>query len=321
MAVRMDPPTTTLSIPMQPADMLDQITPVSQMISLSHLGVPQIQRSNWRLKIDGLVERAAELTFDDIAAYPKHRIVAAHQCAGSPLNPQVPTQRVCNMVWSGARLADILADCGPCLDARFVWATGADHGSFAGVDVENFQKDLPISRVEEDVLLAYELNDAPLPDFAGFPVRLFVPGYYGTNSVKWLTHLHLATDRADGPFTSRWYNDPMPDGPARPVWAIAPASCIVTSSGQKPSGPQEVWGWAWGDRGIDRVEVSTDGGTSWHTAVLEPAEDRGWQRFSLEWSPSKGAALLMSRAYSRTGDVQPASGARNAIFSVAVTVT
>ena len=100
---------------------------------------------------------------------------------------------------------------------------------------EWFVKDLTLARLAAgDVLLAYEVNGAPLPAEHGFPVRLVVPGYYGTNSVKWLWRLHLADRRAAGPFTTVLYNHEagalevaagLP--PRRPVWAIAPESIIV----------------------------------------------------------------------------------------------
>ena len=85
-----------------------------------------------------------------------------------------------------------------------------------------------MSRVHAGVLIAYELNGAALPAEHGFPARLVVPGFYGTNSVKWLSRITVTDRRAPGPFTSRWYQDPQlgesgqPAGPPTPVWSIAP---------------------------------------------------------------------------------------------------
>ena len=95
-------------------------------------------------------------------------------------------------------------------------------------------KDLPLERMPSDVLIAYELNGAPLPAEHGFPARLVVPGFYGTNSVKWLTRMTVAETRATGAFTTRWYNDPVPNaagedsGETVPVWSVAPESIIVS---------------------------------------------------------------------------------------------
>jgi len=86
-----------------------------------------------------------------------------HQCAGNPLEPFAPSQRVCNVVWGGARLTDVLAVCQPHPDARYLWSYGADYGTFDGVEIDAYVKDLPLERVHADVLIAYELNGAPLP--------------------------------------------------------------------------------------------------------------------------------------------------------------
>src|SRR2546430_2537837 len=130
--------------------------------------------------------------------YEKVSVTSVHQCAGSPMAPSEPTQRVCNVTWAGARLADILAECEPRPTARFVWSTGADYGEFSGGSVEAYVKDLPINRVKSDALVAYEMNGAPLAPEHGFPARLVVPGFYGTNSVKWLTRMTLPEARAPG---------------------------------------------------------------------------------------------------------------------------
>ena len=82
--------------------------------------------------------------------------------------------------------------------ARFIWSYGLDHGTYDGHAVDNYAKDLPLARLDDSVLIATELNGAPLPPEHGFPARLLVPGYYGTNSVKWLDRIVLAERRADG---------------------------------------------------------------------------------------------------------------------------
>ena len=196
-------------LPLAPHKMRDRFTRVEDAIVLCHLGVPRIARDDWSLTIDGLVARAQTLSFGDLMRFAKVSVTSVHQCAGSPLAPNEPTQRVCNVTWGGARLGDVLARCEPLPSARFVWSTGADYGSFGGVSIDSYVKDIPIERVASDVLLAYEMNGDPLAPEHGFPVRLVVPGFYGTNSVKWLTCLTLAEHRAGGPFTTRWYNDPV----------------------------------------------------------------------------------------------------------------
>jgi DMSO/TMAO reductase YedYZ molybdopterin-dependent catalytic subunit len=316
-------------IPLLPHQMSSRLTTTQDMIVLCHLGVAHLDRDSWFLTIDGLVERGRELRFADLAAYPQHRITSFHQCAGSPLQPFEPTRRISNVRWGGARLVDVLADCGPLPSARFLWSRGADHGRFGELVHAAYIKDLPLERVAADVLIAYELNEEPLPPEHGFPARLVVPGFYGTNSVKWLTRITLAVERAQGAFTTRWYNDPVLDesgrasGESTPVWSVAPESIIVEPAPDATlacADPVKIWGWAWADHPVERVEVSTDGGLNWDDASVEPRSERSWQKFSVKWRPrGNGRVTLCSRA-SSCGLSQPGNGRRNAIHRVSVMV-
>jgi DMSO/TMAO reductase YedYZ molybdopterin-dependent catalytic subunit len=313
-------------LPCEPRDLTDRITPAEKCIVLCHLGIPEISVSDWRVEICGLVDRCGQLRMSDLLAFPKIEILSVHQCAGSPLDPHKPTQRVCNVKWAGARLRTVLDRFGVRPEARFVWSTGADHGNFAGVECDAYTKDLPLGRIDEDVLLAYEMNGSRLSQEQGFPVRLVVPGFYGTNSVKWLSRIELAADRAAGPFTTQWYNEPDEFGQGRhPVWALAPQSVIVHPRTDRPPGahaPVQVWGWAWCDGPLARVEVSVDGGLNWMDARLEQRDGRGWQKFILQWTPSgSGSYSLMSRAVASDGQQQPLAGRRNAIFGVTIEVS
>ena len=184
---KLDPHQFIRRIPLAPHQMHDRLTCVDDAIVLCHLGLPRITREDWSLSIDGVCARPRTLSFADLMGYEKVSVTSVHQCAGSPMAPSEPTQRVCNVTWAGARLADILAECELRPTALFVWSTGADYGEFGGVRVEAYVKDLPLERVKSDVLLAYEMNGEPLTPEHGFPARLVVPGFYGTNSVKWLT--------------------------------------------------------------------------------------------------------------------------------------
>jgi DMSO/TMAO reductase YedYZ molybdopterin-dependent catalytic subunit len=326
---KLDPHQFIRRIPLAPHQMQDRLTRVADTIVLCHLGLPRMAREDWSLAIDGLLARPRTLSFADLMRYKKVAVTSVHQCAGSPLAPCAPTQRVCNVTWAGARLADILAQCEPHPAAQFVWSTGADYGEFGGVGVDAYVKDMPVERVKSDVLVVYEMNGEPLTPEHGFPARLVVPGFYGTNSVKWLTRVTLAEARAPGPFTTRWYNDPVEDDRASasdrsvPVWRIAPQSVIVAPAPDatiRACKAIEIWGWAWADGGVGRVHVGVDDGR-WQPAALEPASDRAWQRFTLSWMPVKcGGATLASLATAASGECQPASGRRNAIYRVSVKV-
>jgi DMSO/TMAO reductase YedYZ molybdopterin-dependent catalytic subunit len=316
--------------PLRPHQLVDRVTRTEDTIVLCHLGVPRLDPNDWSLSIDGLVRRPMRFALGELMRWPHAEITSVHQCCGSPLKPDLPTRRVCNVVWRGVRLADLIAECRPDPAARYVWSSGADHGVFEGIDCEAFVKDIPLDRVAADVLIAFEMNGAPLPPENGYPARLVVPGFYGTNSVKWLTRVTLAEARATGPFTTRWYNDVVrdeagePTGATNPVWSIAPESVIVSPMPERtlPAGHAvEIWGWAWMDGGVTAVEVSADAGSSWMQTATERPAGRAWQRFATTWLPDRrGMHELQSRALAADGRRQPIAGARNAIHRISVSV-
>ena len=201
---------------------------------LCHLGVPRIDPDDWSLSVDGLVRRPLHLTLGDIKRRPRVEITSIHQCCGSPFKPQTPTRRICNVVWGGVRLSELIADCEPDPAARYVWSSGADHGVFEGDSCDAFVKDLPLDRVDADVLIAFEMNGELLRPENGYPARLVLPGYYGTNSVKWLTRLTLAdavrpdrSPRAGITIRSLTLRG-KPTGATTPVGPVAPESVIVS---------------------------------------------------------------------------------------------
>lgn len=311
-------------IPLAPHQLTERRTPTRDCIVLCHLGVLDISAADdWELEIAGLVGRPTVMSVGQLKTLPKVEVTSVHQCAGSPLAPDKPTQRICNVSWAGARLAHIIDAVGLKDSARFVWSHGADSGEFGGLACGHYVKDLPLWRAAEDVLLAYEMNGAALLPEHGFPLRLVVPGFYGTNSVKWLRKLEFCADRAPGPFTTKWYNDRDSDGSIRLVWQIAPQSVIVYPKPDTPltaGATLEVWGWAWSDTGLAAVQLSSDEGHSWQTCQLETSSGRSWTKFVCDWSVEAGCTGLITRAISLSGDSQPAEGRRNATYRVPVSV-
>ena len=316
----LDPSGGFRRIPLRPHQLTEPGTSTDNVFVLAHLGVPRINPATWTLEIDGLVRQRRVYTLGELQRFPKREIRSVHNCVGNPLQPQVPTRRVANVVWGGVDLEALLDEAGVAEAARYVWSYGIDYGEFNGTYCDSYRKDLPLERVDDgDVLVAYELNGEPLPAEHGFPIRLFVPGWYGTNSVKWLFRMTLADRRAEGLFTTVFYNEPTP------AWAIAPDSVIVAPGPDErlqKVAPVEIWGWAWAANGIRTVEISVDGGRTWRAATVDVRQQRSWQRFSLWWHPVEaGRITIACRATDNAGASQPPSGARNEIHSVAVTVT
>lgn len=328
----MDPASGVRRIKLQPHELLSPVTATEDLFVLAHLGIPRVDPAQWRLTIDGLVHRPLTYDLGQLRAMPKKTVEAVHQCCGSPLEPTVATRRVVNVRWGGVDLATLLDEAGIDPRANFLWSSGLDGGTFAGEPCDWFTKDLPLRRLAAgDVLIAYEVNDEPLPVENGFPARLVVPGFFGTNSVKWLWRLRLAEERAGGLFTTKLYNDPVhPDDIAaglperRPVWAQAPEAIIVSPAPDASVAVGErveIWGWTWSFRGIAAVEISVDGGASFTRATLEERRGWAWQRYALTWRPqASGKVTLCARATEAGGVTQPFDGARNAIHAVHLTV-
>lgn len=308
-------------------ELTDFRTPLAKVFCVHHMGIPKIEPETWRLVVAGLVEREIVLSLVDLESLPQTEVAAFHECAGSPLRPTEPVRRVANVLWRGVRLGTVLERAGIRPGATYLWSYGLDHGEFDGVENPCYLKDLPIAETKrDDVLLATRINGEKLPDAHGGPVRLVVPGFYGTNSTKWLARLEARDIRSPGYFTTVLYNDGIVvngQKTARAVWKIAPHSIIVApaAGAELPPTARRVWGWAWGAEEIARVEVSADGGASWHNAHVAAREGYSWRRFEWDWTPSQpGPHTLCCRATDRAGGGQPDSGARNEIFRLTVNV-
>lgn len=326
----LDPASTVLELRLAPHELVKRVTPQSDLFVLAHLSVPRVDVATWQLEIGGLVERPRTLSFDEIRQLPKRSVESFHQCAGFPRRADTAVRRVANVVWSGADLSDLLLAAGIKPEARYLVSHGLDHGSMPGLAATDYVKDMPIERLTQGgLLLAYEINGEPLTRAHGFPLRLVIPGYYGTNAVKWLCQLELTAERAGGVFTSELYNDPVAPGSGldgtsmRPVWEAGPEAIIVAPADGSTLGREstEIFGWAWAANGVERVEISADDGLTWLRTELEPRAQWSWQRFSAHWHPSAGgASTLMARATDTRGTTQPLEHARNSVHTVQVDV-
>jgi sulfane dehydrogenase subunit SoxC len=205
--------------------------------------------------------------------------------------------------WTGALLSELLAEAGVQREATWILAEGAD--------VCHMQRSIPLSKVMDDVLVAYGQNGEAIRPEQGYPLRLVVPGWEGNINVKWLRRLKVA----DQPYMTRdetsKYTDLMADGSARLFTYEMEAKSVITfpSGGQQLAapGPYEISGLAWSGRGtITRVEVSLDGGQAWQDAQLQdPRHRMAFTRFRLPWQWDGTEATLVSRCADDSGYVQP----------------
>jgi DMSO/TMAO reductase YedYZ molybdopterin-dependent catalytic subunit len=183
-----------------------------------------------------------------------------------------------------------------------------------------FIRNVPIEKaLHVDTVLAYEMNDQPIPPLHGFPLRAVVSGWEGAYSVKWLTHIQVIEKEHEGFFVKTAYRYPnrrVAPGEAVAPQDMVPVSGLVVKSfinspldGAKlKAGPVRIAGFAWaGESFITKVEVSMDNGSTWRLAKLgKEREKYAWQSFESEFSISKpGSYLLMARATDDKGNVQP----------------
>jgi sulfane dehydrogenase subunit SoxC len=320
------------------------LTPIEEHFICHRNPIPDGETDSWSITLaDG--EREVELALADIIdELPTVAVAHTMECAGNGRGQHDPetgsVQWGCEAVgtafWTGTPVSSVLRAAG--IDTqRDQWLTaiGAD-----STDEETFARSIPLSKALDDCVLAHGMNGQPLPDEHGHPVRLVVPGWYGVNSVKWLSELRVMDGMVregalDRPGThARWQQEDYRihaagEEPAEnatvettETWAqlesgaVAPYTfdeTVMSLIGQ-PSGEStptqgliEIRGVAWaGDEQVEGVEVSTDDGKSWHDAELFGPDYAGaWRLFRYDWDADPGEHTLLSRASDGRGRTQP----------------
>jgi DMSO/TMAO reductase YedYZ molybdopterin-dependent catalytic subunit len=273
----------------------------------------EVAPAAWRLEVGGRVRHPLTLDLAALQRLPTEAHEIWLECAGnsrSRFNPagegnQWDEQAISNARFTGVPLRHILAQVEPDAEAIEVVATGAD--------AETFQRGLPLDVARRDgVLLAWEMNDEPIPAANGGPVRLIVPAWPGIASVKWPIRLDVVAE----PFRGYWNADRyvMVDAAGStlgPVREMPVKSVIIApgADGSFAAGPTTVWGFAWSGHGlITQVDVSIDGQQTWTPARLTPGHDpTSWVRWELDWTARPGPATISVRATDSAGHVQPAA--------------
>ncbi|HEU4390307.1 MAG TPA: sulfite oxidase [Blastocatellia bacterium] len=301
------------------------ITPNELFYVRSHLYAPEIKAGEWSLTVDGEVQHQLTLGLDDVRRMPRASAIVTLECAGngrSYYEPPVAGVQwekgaVGTARWTGVRLRDVLARAGLKRAARFVLLDGADESIGK---VPDFIRNVPIQKaLHPDTLLAYEMNGVPLPPQHGFPLRAIVPGWEGAYAVKWLKQVRAIDREHDGFFVKTAYR--FPSKPPAPGSAVDPKDMvpltglviksIITSpaDGAKARpGPVVIQGFAWaGEVDVVRVDVSTDGGTTWQAAKLGlQRAPYAWREFTFRWRAMRpGSYAILSRAVDSRGRSQP----------------
>ncbi|MEY8120665.1 MULTISPECIES: sulfite dehydrogenase [unclassified Falsihalocynthiibacter] len=309
---------TVSSINFTPIHALDgTITPQGCAFERHHSGAIDLNKEDYRLMINGLVDNPLVFSYADLERFPRENHVYFCECAantgmewaGAQLNgAQFTHGMIHNMEYTGVSLRTLLEEAGldtaGDLNDKWVFVEGADASSNG--------RSIPMEKALDDVLVAFKANGEALRKEHGYPVRLVVPGWEGNMWVKWIRRIEVM----DGPVESREetskYTDVLENGVARKwTWAMDAKSVVTSPSPQSPithgKGPLVITGLAWTGRGaITRVDVSKDGGETWETARLaKPGEKMAMTRFYLDIDWDGSEMMLQSRAMDDTGYVQP----------------
>jgi DMSO/TMAO reductase YedYZ molybdopterin-dependent catalytic subunit len=314
------------------ADLRSEFTANDAFFVRYHLAnIPEVDARAWRLRVGGdSASRRQEWPLEALKRdFEKVSVAAINQCSGNRrglFTPRVPGVQwqygaMGNAIWSGVRLRDVLQKVGVRPDAVEVVFDGADAALLGSTP--DFVKSLPIERaLDENTLIAFEMNGRPLPHWNGAPARLVVPGWTATYWVKHLTEIRVVPKAFDGFWMQKAYRVPTNTFPGAvfksqqrtdttPITEIL-VNSLVTSheSGARLTRGRdaEIGGWAWDNgAGIARVEFSLDGGRSWRGATLDRDLGRfAWRGFKFPLDTARSGPITVTvRATSRNGAQQP----------------
>ncbi|WP_235580499.1 sulfite dehydrogenase [Rhizobacter sp. Root404] len=289
------------------------ITPSGLHFERHHQGWWDIDPSQHRLMLNGLVREPRVFTMDDLMRLPSVSRIHFIECGANSAmewgNSAVPSvQYTHGMIscseFTGVKLSTLLEICGADTKVgRYLLAEGADGSSMT--------RTIPMANALDDAIVAWGMNGEMLRPENGYPLRLVVPGVQGVSWVKYLRRIEVG----DQPFFTKdeeiHYVDLMPNGMYRQFTSVQECKSVITT----PSGSQtlldkgfyNITGLAWSGRGkVKRVDVSVDGGRNWRTARLEgPILSKALTRFNIDWEWDGSPAILQSRAVDDTGYVQP----------------
>ena len=299
------------------------ITPTGMHYLLNHFDIPVVDPKTWKLTIGGLVDNPVSFTLDQIKAMPSVTMPVTFECAGNgrsfmnprPINQPWMREAVSTAEWTGTPLKALMESAGIDSSAIELLFTGLDFGVQSEID-QFYQRSLTLDQaMRDEVILAYEMNGAPLEPQHGAPLRLVVPGWYGMTNVKWLDRIEAIDTKFNG-LQMLFYRETSgsdDEGTAIETMKVralmAPPGASVFPSLERivEAGMNTLVGRAWsGQRGISKVEVSTDGGASWNNAALDdPIGEFAWRGWSYDWDATPGEHTLSVRATDTEGVAQP----------------
>jgi DMSO/TMAO reductase YedYZ molybdopterin-dependent catalytic subunit len=268
-----------------------EVTSVSDFYEVSkNVSDPDVDVRKWQLQIGGLVRNTFSLSYDEIRQLP----FVEQYCTLECISNQVGGDLIGNALWRGVKLRDLLEQGALKPGVVDIVLKAAD----------GYTDSIPLERALADgTILAYEMNGVPLNQTHGFPLRLIVPGIYGMKNVKWITGIEAVDYDFKGYWQKRGWDDRA---------EYKTMSRIDAPDGSIKGSAATIAGIAFaGDRGVRRVQVSTDGGKSWQDADLKPPlSGYSWVLWHQDWtSASPGSTLLIVRATDGNGVTQTSAHA------------
>jgi DMSO/TMAO reductase YedYZ molybdopterin-dependent catalytic subunit len=263
--------------------------------------VPSIDANTWRLNVRGLVRNGPlQFTYDELKAMPSTSEYATLECISNEIDGDL----ISTAYWKGVSLKSILDKAQVLPEAIYIVFRCSD-----GYDVG-----IPLDRgLMDGTILAYEMNGVPLPAEHGFPVRAIVPGLYGMMNAKWITDIELVDGVYEGFWQRRgWANNAKYQTHSKIVFpgdALRNRFEELSTNAPTIGSKSPIAGVAFaGDRGISKVEVSTDGGNTWQSAsIKDPLSSNSWVLWALDWIPqNKGRYNIVVRATDKAGNLQTA---------------
>ncbi len=317
-SVRSSPGTTGTGVSFTPHEHLDGIiTPSRLHFERHHSGIPEIDPAQHRLIIHGLVERPLSFDLNSLDRYPTVSRINFLECSGNsgaslaPEPLQAPLSAFHGLVaaseWGGVPLSVLLDEVGVRPGAKWIIADGADSPVMS--------RSVPLDKAMDDAIVALYQNGERLRPSNGYPMRLFLPGWEGNMSVKWLRTIKVTDQPAMSRDETSKYSDLQKDGSAKLFTYPMGVKSLITSPsfGQTlgPAGIYQVSGIAWSGSGrIVRVDISADGGKTWAEAALdEHVLPKSLTRFRSAWRWDGSSSVIMSRAIDEYGNVQPTRAA------------
>ncbi|MEM1142970.1 MAG: sulfite dehydrogenase [Pseudomonadota bacterium] len=285
------------------------LTPSDLHFERHHAGIPKIDPDHHELLLHGLVERPLKWNLRELKRFPSVTRICFIECSGNYFpraGDRSPPHLVCGLTsqseWTGVPLATLLREAGVKRAASWLIAEGSDAALMS--------RSVPLDKALDDALVVYAQNGEALRPAQGYPVRLLLPGWEGNANVKWLRRLEVTDMPAMTRDETSKYTEPMLNGTVRQFSFAVDARSVITYPAYPANielGWHEIRGLAWSGRGrITRVEVSTDGGSTWQDASLQgPVLAKAHTRFGLPWRWNGQATEIMSRATDDTGYVQP----------------